>query len=96
MLVAKWFVKKNNKLVFAGWPNEEIAVVYQASSGDSHCISELGMAVLEVLQQGAFSETAILERLFPNEEPSEKLQAHLRTNLLIHFEQLGLIEKTLS
>jgi len=96
MFVASWFVNKSNKLLLASWPNEDNAVVYQVGSGDSHCISELGVSVLGILQEGAFSEAAILERLFPNEEPSEKLQAYLRTNLLIHFEQLGLIEKTLS
>lgn len=96
MFVASWFVNRSNKLLLASWRNEDNAVVYQVGSGDSHCISELGMSVLEILQEGAFSEVAILEHLFPNEEPSEKLQAYLRANLLIHFEQLGLIEKTLS
>ncbi len=90
-----WLVNPANPLLFAAWSGEEAVVAYQSTSGDSHLLSPVGAAVLELLQVAPLSEEAIFRKLFPGEEPVEKAVATLRNKLLIDFEQLGLIEKSL-
>ena len=93
---ASWFVNPVNPIFFGAWPGEDGVVAYQSTSGDTHMISTLGAAVLELLQAGPHSAEAIFEDLFPGEVLQDTAVSNLRNNLLIHFEQLGLIEKTLS
>jgi len=91
-----WFVDSANPIFFAAWSGEDSVVAYQSTSGDTHLISALGAAVLELLQVAPLSAEAVFKDLFPDEEPVDSAITTLRNNLLIHFEQLGLIEKSLS
>jgi PqqD family protein of HPr-rel-A system len=91
-----WFVDPSNPIFFGAWPGEDAVVVYQSTSGDTHLISGMGAAVLEVLQAGPLSAEVVFKDLFPDEECEDTAVSNLRNNFLIHFEQLGLIEKTLS
>ena len=91
-----WLVNPANPLLFAVWPGEEWVVIYQSTSGDTHLISTVGAAVLELLQSQPLGAKALFKTLFPNEEPVDSSITTLRNNFLIHFEQLGLIEKSLS
>lgn len=93
---ASWFVDPANRIFFGAWPGEDVVVAYQSTSGDTHLVSAMGAAVLELLQAGPLSAEAVFEDLFPGEEPEDIAVSNLRNNFLIHFEQLGLIEKTLS
>lgn len=93
---AIWFVNPVNPLFFADWPGEDEVVAYQSTSGDTHLISAMGAAVLELLQAAPLSAEALFKALFPDEEPVDEAVARLRNTFLIHFEQLGLIEKSLS
>lgn len=93
---ATWFVNPANPIFFAAWPGEDEVVAYQSTSGDTHLISAMGAAVLELLQAAPLSAEAVFKDLFPDEEPVAEALATLRNNLLIHFKQLGLIEKSLS
>ena len=90
-----WLVNPANPLLFAAWPDEEWVVVYQPASGDTHLISTVGVAVLELLHQ-PLGAVAVFKALFPDDEPVKSAVATLRSNFLIHFEQLGLIQKSLS
>ncbi|MEZ0123275.1 MAG: HPr-rel-A system PqqD family peptide chaperone [Candidatus Reddybacter sp.] len=91
-----WFVDPANPVFFGVWPGENTVVAYQSTSGDTHMISAMGAAVLELLQTGPLSVEAIFAELFPDDALEVTALNHLRNNFLIHFEQLGLIKKTLS
>lgn len=91
-----WFVNPANPIFFGAWPGEDTVVAYQSTSGDTHLISAMGAAVLELLQVGPLSAEAIFKDLFPDEEPVDSAITTLRNNFLLHFEQLGLIEKFVS
>lgn len=93
---ASWFVNPVNPIFFGAWPGEDDVIAYQSTSGDTHLVSAMGAAVLELLQVGPLSVEAIFADLFPDEVLDDTAVSNLRNNLLIHFEQLGLIEKTLS
>ena len=94
--LATWRVNSANPIFFGAWPGEDAVVAYQSMSGDTHLISPMGAAVLELLQVAPLQEEAIFKDLFPDEEPVDSAITTLRNNFLIHFEQLGLIEKSLS
>jgi len=91
-----WSVNSANPVRFAAWSGEDSVVAYQPISGDTHLVSTIGAAVLELLQSAPLSAEAVFKGLFPDEEPMENSIATIKNNFLIHFEQLGLIEKTLS
>lgn len=91
-----WFVDPANPIFFGAWSGEDTVVAYQSISGDTHMISTMGAVVLELLQAGPLSAEAIFEDLFPGEVLEDTAVSKLRNNFLLHFEQLGLIEKTLS
>ncbi len=91
-----WYINDDNPLFFAGWPAEDAVVVYQSSSGDTHLVNELGAAVLESLQASPATATTLFKRLYPSESLSNVAINKFSNNLLVNFEQLGLIEKTLS
>lgn len=95
-VIPTWFVNSANPVLFGAWPGEEAVVAYQSTSGDTHLISAMGAAVLELLQAAPLSAESLFKALFPDEEPVEDAVATLRNNFLIHFEQLGLIEKSFS
>ena len=96
MWASAWFVNSANPIFFAAWLDEDAVVAYQSTSGDCHLISAMGAAVLELLQLAPHSAEAIFKDLFPAEEPTDSAIETLRNNFLLHFEQLGLIQKFVS
>ena len=89
-----WQVATGRPLFFVTWPADDAVVVYQPASGDTHLVSAMGAALLESLQTLPATEEALFKYLVPDEELSPLVVHKLRRKFLIHFEQIGLIEKS--
>lgn len=58
-----WSLASNGKLYFRTWVGDDIAVVYNELSGDTHLVGILGLEVLQLLTASTYTFKALTLRL---------------------------------
>ncbi len=87
----EWRVSEDFVILWEEWGEDTI--IYHSGSGQTHLLNEIAVYVLQFLQHGSASFSALLAGLDGNIEGG--LNAGIRQNvreLLDRFERLGLIE----
>ena len=93
-----WSLASHGKLCFRTWPDDDNSVVYNALSGDTHLVDDLGRDVLQLLTLSSLTFDALtlkLAELYLEDTLNDesKLEAALNATLF-QLQDAGLISET--
>lgn len=90
-----WSLAFPETLSFRSWSDEDLSVVYNTLSGDTHLVESPGLEILQLLTESprsAESLASALSSLFQDQEPDRLVQYIGAT--LLRLKEVGLITDT--
>lgn len=90
-----WSLTFPEKLCFRSWRDEELSVVYNTLSGDTHLVESPGIEILQLLTEShhtAASLASALSGIFQDHEETRLVQYIGAT--LLRLKEVGLITDT--
>lgn len=90
-----WSLAFPETLSFRSWSDEDLSVVYNTLSGDTHLVESPGLEILQLLTESprsAESLASALSSLFQDQEPDRLVQYIDAT--LLRLKEVGLITDT--
>lgn len=90
-----WSLAFPEKLCFRSWSDEDLSVVYNTLSGDTHLVESPGLEILQLLTESPHSAESLasaLSGLFQDQEPYRLVQYIGAT--LLRLKEVGLITDT--
>ena len=91
-----WSLTAPGKLCFRSWEDEDLTVVYNTASGDTHLIESPGIEILQLLQTSPHTVeglTGALQANMPESEPFD-ITPYV-THTLHQLMLIGLVRETL-
>lgn len=90
-----WSLVNPEKLCFRTWQDDDISVVYDAFSGNTHLIDSLGLALLQLLVAAPLSTEMLALKLADlySEDDKAVLDEYIAATLL-QLQDAGLLDQT--